>query len=99
MMMRCGNPKNYCGRKGIKVCDRWKTFAAFLADMGSKPPGTYLDRFPNNDGNYEPGNVRWATPKESANNRRNVRTPEAIAKALATIRLRKAASTSSSLPI
>ncbi len=63
--------KNYGGR-GIKVCDRWRhDFLAFLADMGRKPsPELTLDRFPNNNGNYEPGNCRWATRKEQYANSR-----------------------------
>jgi hypothetical protein len=56
---------------GVTVCQRWHNFENFLADMGEKPVGSVrysLDRYPNTQGNYEPGNCRWATYEEQANN-------------------------------
>ena len=75
MKDRCCNPRNPSyrryGAKGIVICDRWLTsYADFRSDMGPRPPNTTIDRFPNNAGNYEPGNCRWATPLEQAANRR-----------------------------
>lgn len=77
MQERCLNPKHKSyadyGGRGITICERWREFSSFLADMGERPPRTTLDRFPNAGGNYEPGNCRWATSKEQNNNRRGNR--------------------------
>ncbi len=74
MKNRCYNKKikwyhNYGGR-GIEVCDEWKNdFDAFYKHVGEAPLDKTFDRIDNN-GNYEPGNVKWSTPKEQAQNRR-----------------------------
>ena len=77
MIQRCHNPSRpkfrYYGGRGISVCAEWRdSFAAFLAYIGPRPsPRHSVDRFPDNDGNYEPGNVRWATQKEQVANSRS----------------------------
>lgn len=74
MIQRCTNLKNaqykWYGARGIKVCERWLKFDNFYKDMGNRPsPELEIDRI-NNDGNYEPGNVKWSTRKEQMNNMR-----------------------------
>lgn len=74
MHQRCGNPRNdrwkWYGGRGIKVCQRWKFFVNFLADMGDAPTRKHsIDRIDSN-GNYEKTNCRWSTVSEQMANRR-----------------------------
>lgn len=76
MKSRCQYAKNpdypQWGGRGIKVCDAWQTYDQFFADMGYAPDGMWLDRIDTN-GNYEPANCRWSSPKEQARNKTNNR--------------------------
>lgn len=81
MMNRCYQTTNHdyvhYGGRGIEVCEEWQdlvTFCVWLDEnLGPRPPGWSLDRI-NNDGNYEPGNVRWADHSTQMKNRRNTRS-------------------------
>jgi hypothetical protein len=75
LLRRCNSHKdisyhNY-GERGIRVCERWqKSFKNFVEDVGRAPSLAHsIDRYPNPDGHYEPGNVRWATAQEQGRNR------------------------------
>jgi hypothetical protein len=74
MLARCRNTKHakykVYGRKGVRVCDRWRDFRNFLADMGPRPEGTTLGRILDR-GDYEPGNAFWMTRAEQGLNVRN----------------------------
>ena len=74
MHMRCDNPKNvaypYYGGRGVKICDRWRYFENFLADMGERPAGRTLDRIDPYGLEYGPSLCRWATPREQTLNQR-----------------------------
>lgn len=78
MIQRCLNPNNPAyhnyGQRGITVCAKWRTFDGFIEDMGPKPTLEHtIDRYPDQNGNYEAGNCRWATRAEQNRNRRDNR--------------------------
>ena len=76
MVTRCFNVdhKHFAvyGGRGITVCERWLHYENFVEDMGERPPGTSIDRI-DGDGDYEPGNCRWATKQQQQNNLRSNR--------------------------
>lgn len=80
MRSRCTNPldSSYAryGGAGITFCERWNSFEWFIEDMGERPADKSLDRWPNQLGNYEPGNCRWATRSEQGNNKKSNRLIE-----------------------
>lgn len=87
MITRCENPSHrfwsLYGGAGIVVCDRWHSFELFLEDMGERPGKEFsLDRHPDRNGNYEPGNVRWATQAQQIQNSANAKLTAEQVKAI-----------------
>lgn len=88
MRNRCTNPKNPSyknyGARGIRVCPQWDDFRVFLKDVGLRPsPDLTIERI-ETDGNYEPGNIRWASRKDQVRNRRCTKLTVAYAAAIRT---------------
>jgi|SRR5882724_12144428 len=78
MLQRCTNKNapdySRYGGVGVKICSRWLTsFINFYEDMGERPKGTTIDRYPNPKGNYEPDNCRWGTQEQQSRNKKNSR--------------------------
>jgi hypothetical protein len=86
MISRTTNPQHPrwadWGGRGITVCDSWREFENFLADMGEKPPGMTLERINNNSG-YSKSNCCWATPAQQARNNRGYRLTPDVRKRIA----------------
>jgi hypothetical protein len=88
IIRRCENPNEISypryGGIGVTICEEWRnSFAAFLRDVGQRPSTRHsIDRWPNTEGNYEPGNCRWATTRDQARNKRNTRYIEAFGERL-----------------
>lgn len=85
MLRRCSDPNmqfwEHYGGRGITVCERWKVFNNFFADMGLRPQGMTIERVDNN-GNYEPSNCKWGTDAEQARNSRNAKLNSEAVKVL-----------------